>query len=217
MEKYVAYYRVSGRDSARKLLDLDAQRGMIEASVSKHLIIAEFIDVEAGRKQNRGEFARALSFARVNGASLIAATAKGLTRSRSFRNLLLEGDVTIKLADTTDSAVSLVDQAVDEEAEVARERTRNALCQAKKRGLGKENPRYNAVIATNARAELSADRMFKQIVSIRGYEEMSFRGLAAALNNRGYKTPRGNKYVGDTVKRVLERRSAQANGAVIKR
>jgi hypothetical protein len=66
--KFVAYYRVSTDRQGRSGLGLDAQR----AAVANYLnggnwsIVAEFTEIESGRKSDRPELDRALSAARLH-------------------------------------------------------------------------------------------------------------------------------------------------------
>ena len=60
----VAYYRVSTERQGQSGLGLDAQRSAVAAYVSGRNLLAEFVEVESGRKDNRPELAAALALCR---------------------------------------------------------------------------------------------------------------------------------------------------------
>jgi len=86
--RYVAYYRVSTARQGRSGLGLEAQR----QAVGEHLnggnwkLIAEFTEVESGKRSDRPKLAEALKACRLQGAKLIIAKLDRL--ARSVRHLL---------------------------------------------------------------------------------------------------------------------------------
>jgi len=93
--KFVAYYRVSTNRQGKSGLGLEAQR----AAVATYLnggdwsIVAEFTEVESGRRSDRPALDQALAAARLHRASLVVSKVDRLTRSVAFLSRLLEAGV----------------------------------------------------------------------------------------------------------------------------
>ncbi len=92
--QYIAYYRVSTDRQGRSGLGLDAQR----AAVASHLSsrgdpLAEFIEIESGRKNDRPQLAAALALCRQKKARLIIAKLDRLARNVAFIANLMESGV----------------------------------------------------------------------------------------------------------------------------
>src|SRR5262245_40108363 len=98
---FVAYYRVSTRKQSKSGLGIKAQRD----AVSRYLnggdwhIIAEFTEVESGRRSDRPELERALTAARLHRVPVVVAKVDRLTRSVAFLSRLLEAGVDVRFAD----------------------------------------------------------------------------------------------------------------------
>ena len=81
--KFIAYYRVSTDRQDKSGLGLEAQR----AAVTNYLdggdwkIIAEFTEVESGRRADRPQLAAALKAARLRRATIVVSKVDRLTRS----------------------------------------------------------------------------------------------------------------------------------------
>ena len=98
-EKYVAYLRVSTQKQGFSGLGLEAQNEIIQNYLHDTVPIAEYVEVESGRKSNRPKLKEALSQCRKEGATLIVAKLDRLARSVSFLSSLLESDVEIVFCD----------------------------------------------------------------------------------------------------------------------
>jgi DNA invertase Pin-like site-specific DNA recombinase len=99
--KFVAYYRVSTQRQGRSGLGLDAQR----KAVADHLngghwrIVAEFTEIESGKRSDRPKLAEALKACRVLGATLIIAKLDRLARNVHFISGLMESGVEFTAVD----------------------------------------------------------------------------------------------------------------------
>ncbi len=97
----MAYYRVSTDKQGQSGLGLDAQRAAVELharSVGAE-VIAEFQDVESGRKADRIGLAEALATCRAKRATLLIVKLDRLARSVAFISNLMEGGVDFVAAD----------------------------------------------------------------------------------------------------------------------
>ena len=70
--KFVAYYRVSTAKQGRSGLGLEAQRASVLASIKDGRLLAEFTEVESGKRNDRPELGQAIAHARREGATLIS-------------------------------------------------------------------------------------------------------------------------------------------------
>src|SRR3954470_15207474 len=84
--KFVAYYRVSTQAQGRSGLGLDAQRQAVQDYLNggRWRLIAEHVEVESGRQNDRPELLKALSACRVHGATLVVAKLDRLSRNAAF-------------------------------------------------------------------------------------------------------------------------------------
>lgn len=141
--KFVAYYRVSTPKQGRSGLGLDAQRAAVATSVAgaPANIIAEYTEVESGRRNNRPALEEALTAARLHRATLVVAKVDRLTRSVGFLERLLEAGVDVRFADlpaiegpTGRFMLQQMAAVAELEAGLISARTKAALAAAKARG-----------------------------------------------------------------------------------
>lgn len=141
--KFVAYYRVSTPKQGRSGLGLDAQRTAVAKSVGDGpaTIIAEFTEVESGKRNNRPALEEALTAARLHRATLVVAKVDRLTRSVGFLERLLEAGVDVRFADlpsiegpTGRFMLQQMAAVAELEAGLISARTKAALAAAKARG-----------------------------------------------------------------------------------
>lgn len=217
---YIAYLRVSTSKQGESGLGLEAQREAVRRCVGDATLLAEFVEVESGKRSDRVELAQALAECRRTGATLIVAKLDRLSRNLKFLATMLEGDVKFIAADNpsanelTLGILSVVAQA---EARMTSERTKAALQAAKARGVklggtyqrpfgDAEQARGRAAI--KASADARAQTLLPVLDEMRAAGVTSLGALARGLTERGVKTARGGEWTPMQVKRIIERRAA---------
>jgi DNA invertase Pin-like site-specific DNA recombinase len=91
----VAYYRVSTARQGQSGLGLEAQRAAVieHAKLGLRALLAEYTEIESGRKVERPQLTLALARCRETGAMLVIAKLDRLARNVTFLNALMDGDV----------------------------------------------------------------------------------------------------------------------------
>jgi len=198
MTTYIAYYRVSTDRQGQSGLGLEAQRAAVEA-FAKGEVIAEFTEVESGRKNDRAQLAAALAAAKKAKATLVIAKLDRLARNVHFVSGLLESGVQFVCADMPEADRTWLQMSAvfaEWEARKISERTVAALAAAKARGvrLGSPAPSVGSQAGNEViqqRAQAFAQRVLPIINSIKSQGMTSLREIAAELSARGVQTARG--------------------------
>jgi DNA invertase Pin-like site-specific DNA recombinase len=99
MQGFVAYYRVSTDRQGQSGLGLDAQRAAVAGFVGARELIAEFTEVESGRRNDRPQLAAALDLCRRQRAMLVIAKLDRLARNVAFIANLMESGVEFTAVD----------------------------------------------------------------------------------------------------------------------
>ena len=82
---YVAYYRVSTTQQGSSGLGLEAQQASVEAfTASRGDVIANYTEIESGKRNDRPQLKLAMLEARRHGATLLVAKLDRLARSVLF-------------------------------------------------------------------------------------------------------------------------------------
>ena len=185
------------------------------------MIVAEFVEVESGRKAGRPQLAMALSEARHRGTVVAVAKLDRIARDaelvlRLNREAAANGMggflfCDLPDVDATTSAgrliLSVMASVAEFEGRRISERTREALAAAKARGvkLGGLRPgtiRENAATAAKATAAAEALRPLLVPMVAAGY---SLRRMSEALAAAGTVTAKGNPLSASTVRLQLQR------------
>jgi DNA invertase Pin-like site-specific DNA recombinase len=192
----ISYSRVSTRDQGQSGLGLEAQRLAI-AKLGN--VIAEYVDVASGRKDDRPQLALALAHAKKIGASLAVAKLDRLSRRVSFTAKLLEGNVEILVADQPQANTMLLHMLAvfaESEAKAISERTKAALAVAKLRGakLGSARPGHwegREHLRGNSKHKVSTPSgLLNQVAQLRN-DGLTLDAIADRLKAQGVKTPKG--------------------------
>src|SRR5271165_1885070 len=204
--RFVSYYRVSTAQQGASGLGLEAQREAVSRHVAgaKGAIVAEFTEVESGKKNDRPQIAAALAACRLRRATLVIAKLDRLARNVHFISSLMESGVDFVACDNphaTRLTIHILAAVAEHEREMISQRTIAALAAAKARGVKLGNPnlrpgsRSAARTARQARtqnADAHALDVMPYIKAARAAGCSSLGELARALTARGILTPSGN-------------------------
>lgn len=210
MARYVAYFRVSTEKQGKSGLGLAAQHSLVERFLSESdEVIAEFVEVQSGKNDERVELWKAINHAKRNDAKLLIAKLDRFSRKVSFIASIMEqgiGLVVAEMPHATDFQLHIFAALAQEERRLISERTRSALAEAKKRGvqLGK-NGKVLAELnrkAANERAEVLCPVIMPMVE-----QGLSLSEIGRRLNDMGILTARGGRYYAEQVKLVCNRLS----------
>ena len=140
MADFIAYYRVSTSRQAQSGLGLDAQKQAVLDFINGNgdQIVAEFTEVESGKRCDRPELNNSLNQCRETGAKLVIARLDRLARNAAFLLTLRDSGVEFVAADMPDAnrlTVGIMALVAEDEAERISQRTKAALAAAKARGV----------------------------------------------------------------------------------
>ena len=218
----IAYYRVSTARQGESGLGLEAQRSKLQQLAADRgaVVVAEYVEVESGRKAARPKLAAAMAEARKRGAVVAVAKRDRLARdaelvlrlSREAERTGFGGLVFADLdVDATTSAgrliLSMMASGAEFEGRRISERTREALAAAKARGvkLGGTRP---GTLQENARAKAAAagrSEALRPILAALAAQGASLRAMAGALAAAGTTTANGQPLSPTQVRRHLQR------------
>src|SRR5918993_4311163 len=137
---YVSYLRVSTDRQGRSGLGLEAQRKTVEDFLNggRWNLIAEFVEVESGKRDDRPKLAEALALCRVHNATLVIAKLDRLSRDAAFLLGLQKAGVRFVAADMPEAnepVVGVMAVVAQAERKMISARTKAAMAAAKARGV----------------------------------------------------------------------------------
>ena len=209
-KQYVAYFRVSTQRQGTSGLGLEAQRkaviDYINGNGSK--VLAEYTEVESGKRWSRPELGKALAHCKKHRATLVIAKLDRLARNVHFISGLIESRVDFVAVDMPEADRAFLQMAAvlaEWEGRKISGRTKAALAAAKARGVklgvtGKERAREN-----RSAANAFARKLRPVIRGLAGEGITSVRKVTEALNERGVEAPRGGRWHATSVARLLAR------------
>lgn len=225
--EYVAYLRVSTQKQGYSGLGVEAQKQLIHNYLSDKIPIAEYIEVESGRKTDRGrpKLKEALELCRKTGAKLIVAKLDRLARNVAFLSQLLESDVDIVFCDfpQANKMVLHILAAISQyEAELVATRTKQALAAKKAQGYTLGNPEHlmdkldEAVaksVETNKRKaeENPNNKRAAAMLKVLAKEGKTLQEMADYLNEQGFTTSKGYRFSRSSVYVLLKRYQINTN------
>jgi DNA invertase Pin-like site-specific DNA recombinase len=203
---------VSTDRQGRSGLGLDAQREAVRQFLAARpaAVIAEFVEVESGSRDDRPKLLEALAACQRTKATLLIAKLDRLARSVSFVAGLMDGDVDFVAVDMPYASrfmIHVMSAVAEHERQVIGERTKAALAAAKARGvrLGLNG----AVLAERHKAEAAeyARQIAPAISAARQTGAQTARQIAECLNVMGVPSRQGGHWHPANVARTLRRLS----------
>jgi len=217
----VAYYRVSTQQQKRSGLGLEAQRTAVRRYIDACPgdLIAEFTEIESGRKNDRPAIKQALWHCRVYGAKLVVARLDRLARNVALIANLMASGVDFVAADmplANRFTLHIIAAVAEYEAVLISQRTRAAFAVAKALGRKFGNPRPETqrlspmamrakVRRAREKAKLQALQFAPLLRALRDAGE-TINGIAVQLTLMEIDTPRGGTKWGQArVRKMFER------------
>jgi len=220
--KVVTYYRVSTAAQGRSGLGMEAQREAVAryCEVNGCKVLAEYEEVESGKRSDRPELAKALHHAKVTGATILVAKMDRLARNAAFLLTLRDSGAKFVAADMPEAChltVGILALVAEQEREAISARTKAALKAAKAQGTRLGNPNgakalrragkgnQAALKAIKSAADAHAADLLPVVEDLRAKGYHSLRQLASALNERDFRTPRAGAWYPTSVRNLLAR------------
>lgn len=211
MQKYVAYLRVSDPKQGASGLGIEAQRESVSRYVAgRGEIIAEYVEVETGKRTDRPKLLEALAACRQHRAILLIAKLDRLARNVAFIANLMNSDVEFVAVDMPTAnrlTIHILAAVAEHERDLISERTKAALKAAKARGTKLGNPRWPEALEKARAAIIYAKptRDVLQLMTEWRQDLLSLRGIAQRLNTLGIQSPKGGRWHASTVMATLSR------------
>ncbi len=223
--RFISYLRVSTQKQGKSGLGIEAQRADVLRYLGGNEPIEEVMETESGKNKNRPGLARALSLCRLHDATLVVAKLDRLARNVAFISALMESGVkfvAVDLPEANELTVHIMAAMAEYEAKAISARTKAALKAAKERGtpLGGIRERWrnaskkDLIKRARAGAAASAEKrrskiakraadLIPEVEALRAEGKTTLRQLAAGLNNRRIRAPRGGNWSAAQVRRVM--------------
>jgi DNA invertase Pin-like site-specific DNA recombinase len=226
--KVIAYYRVSTKKQGKSGLGLEGQKSAVADHIRQHggKLVAEYMEVETGKRKDRPELLKATAHAKRSKARLVVAKLDRLARNVAFTSALMETNVDFVACDNPHAnkfTIHILAAVAEHEAEQISQRTKAALAAARRRGvkLGSARPGHwegrdhlrHAGLKKARKAAAEALRqgfqeeyvdLFPVVSGLRRKGE-SLQTIANELNDMGHTTRRGKPWNRMQVSRVLQR------------
>lgn len=180
-------------------------------------VVKDFVEIESGKNKDRKQLSEAIALCKSIGACLVVYKIDRLTRDighlQEIRNSGIDLQVVSLGINSSELIQNLMGTIAQWERETISTRTRQALAEAKRRGVKLGNPlieeaRKQAVKANMKRGKATAERYIDIIRMLRS-DGLSYEATASKLNDMGIRTVRGNLFYGNTVARLAKRLQSQ--------
>lgn len=233
--KIVAYYRVSTKKQGKSGLGLEAQKEMVRQLVLAHgaIVVAEYIEVETGKKSARPKLREAIHHAQLTNSTLVVAKLDRLARNSYFLNCLLHSKLDFVCCDNPYADkfnIQVLAAVAEHEADQIAARTKAALAATKAKGKllgsarpncwdGRESRRTAGLkkaqpIGSAANAQKARER-YQQVllpeIKRRREEGQTLDQIVTWLNEQGFRTrptrrnPEGAEFTHMMVWRLIDR------------
>ena len=220
-QKYIAYYRVSTQKQGNSGLGLESQRQQVQNFVNcNECIIAEFTEIESGKKDNREQLTKAIATAKKEGAKLVIAKLDRLSRNANFIFTLRDSGVDFVCTDMPEAntlTIGIFAVMAQHEREIISSRTKAGLkvkserlaLEGKKLGTPKNltieaRQRGFEVRQHNAKTK-KENVQATALATMHRQKGATLQTIADTLNGLGFNTSKGKVFMPTTVKFLLDR------------
>ena len=163
-------------------------------------IIAEFTEIETGKRNDRPQLNAALKACKKQKAR--CAKLDRLSPQTIVHHLLIDSNIDFVCCDNphvTIRTLHILGAMGEHEGDMISKRTKEALAAAKQRGVVLGNPNVGRM---NSEAAMAREAVLKPILETMW--EMPLRDIAQELNNRNIPAPRGGAWGATSVMRVMK-------------
>lgn len=209
-QEFIAYYRVSTDRQGASGLGLDAQRQAVSHHVGSGQLVAEFTEIESGRRHtNRPQLLAALAECRKRRATLLIARLDRLARNVAFIANLMESGADFIACDMPTAnrlTIHILAAVAEHEREMISKRTKAALAEAKRRGTKLGNPQI-AEARFRALRTHHAHRPAPEVMNLMaGWRQQAWtlRRIADELNHLNIRPTRGRAWYASSVRNQLK-------------
>jgi len=187
---------------------LEAQQAAVRGYLGAEVPIAEFTEIETGKRNDRPQLKEALTLCRKRKARLVIAKLDRLSRNLAFIAALMDSGVEFVAVDNphaTRLTLHILAAVAEHEREMIANRTKAALQAAKARGIRLGRNGADRLAPAHRAAAMDRARQLGPVLAELKSAGMSARQMAAELTARGVPTPNGAKWHGQTVRRMIDR------------
>jgi len=208
MTDYVVYYRVSTDKQGKSKLGLDVQKTKVNEFLKEDdNVIDEFVEVSSGKNDKREQLELAMKLCKKTNSSLLVHRLDRFSRRVSFISGLIDKGIKltiVELPNVTEFQLNIYSAMSQEEGRLISERTRLALCEAKKRGveLGKYGKVLSKINITNS---VNFSETLRDVIIPLIDKGWNYSAISRFLNDNGYKSFRNKKFYPSTVRDVVLR------------
>lgn len=184
-------------------LGLEAQRIEVEKNTSIGFVVAEYTEIESGKRNDRPQLQAALAFAKANNATLVIAKLDRLSRDLHFLTGFIKEGVPFIACDLPHAnkfTLHIMGAVAEQERDFISERTRAAI-QAKIA----QGQKWGTNTAKVERANSFARGIHADIQTLLDAGITTPVAIARALNERGVRTSGGAAWGTGQVVRLLRR------------
>ena len=215
MKRFIAYYRVSTQKQGASGLGLEAQRAQaVSFAAGRGEIVAEFVEIESGKRNDRPKLAEAIEQTKTTGGTLLIAKLDRLARNAGFIFALRDAGVDFQACDLPEAntlSIGIFATMAQHEREVISQRTKAALAARRARGLSLGTPdnltedarRKGPEALKRIAREHKANRQAGELARLYRAQGMSLERIADHLNAGSYSTRNGKRFHKESVRRLL--------------
>ena len=215
---WISYLRVSTSKQGIGGLGIEAQREAVTtfASARHGEIVAEYVEVESGKKNDRPALLAAIAHAKRVGAVLLIAKLDRLARNVAFISSLMEARTEFVAVDAPYAnklMIHLLAAFAEHEREQISARTKAALAAAKARGV--KLGVHGRILADQAIADAISfcQPLEIDVRDIIACGASNLREIAAGLNARGIPARQGGQWWPSNTAALLKRLDLTVNSA----